>query len=92
MGVVEAMGWGVPVVAWNNAGPTVTIKNGVTGFLAKPYSINDFALKMHEAIKIMPERAEMGKKAWLHVKNNFSWKNHVDIMEQALYKSLTVGS
>ena len=92
MGVVEAMGWGVPVVAWNNAGPTVTIKNGVTGFLARPYSINDFALKMSDAIKIMPERAEMGKKAWLHVKNNFSWKNHVDIMEQALYNSLTVGS
>lgn len=89
MGIVEAMGWGVPVVAWNHAGPTVTIKDGVTGYLAKPYDISDFAKKMHEAIKIMPERAEMGKRAWNHVRDNFSWDNHINILEQSLYNALS---
>ena len=88
MGVVEAMGWGVPVVAWNHAGPTVTVRDGVTGYLAKPYDVSDFALKMHEAIKIMPVRAEMGKRAWNHVKDNFSWDNHINILEQSLYNAL----
>lgn len=88
MGIVEAMGWGVPVVAWNHAGPTVTIKDGLTGYLAKPYDITDFAEKMHEAIKIMPERAEMGKRAWNHVRDNFSWDSHINILERSLYQAL----
>jgi glycosyltransferase involved in cell wall biosynthesis len=88
MGIVEAMGWGVPVVAWRHAGPTVTIKDGETGYLAEPYAINDFAAKMIKAVKVMPERAEMGKKAWAHVRDNFSWDKHVGIMENALYEAL----
>ncbi len=88
MGIIEAMGWGVPVVAWNNAGPTVTVRDGVTGYLAKPYDISDFAKKMRQAIKIMPERAEMGKRAWNHVRDNFSWDKHINILERSLYQAL----
>lgn len=88
MGIIEAMGWGVPVVAWNHAGPTVTVKDGVTGYLAKPYDISDFANKMNKAIKVMPERAEMGKRAWAHVRDNFSWDTHIEIIEQSLYNAL----
>src|SRR6185312_13788778 len=35
MGVIESMAKGVPVVAWNQAGPTVTVGPG-TGHLAEP--------------------------------------------------------
>src|SRR6266700_2912859 len=35
MGVLESMAKGVPVVAWNQAGPTVTVGEG-TGHLAEP--------------------------------------------------------
>ncbi|TEU02069.1 glycosyltransferase family 1 protein, partial [Candidatus Woesebacteria bacterium] len=43
MGIIEAMAHGIPVVAWNNAGPTGIIDDGKTGFLAKPFDIVDFA-------------------------------------------------
>ena len=46
MGIVEAMAAGTPVVAWNNGGPTVTVKNGETGFLVEPYDTEEFAEKM----------------------------------------------
>lgn len=88
MGVVEAMGWGVPVVAWKNAGPTVTIIDGVTGYLAKPYDIDDFVNKTKKAIEVYEMRAEMGKAAHSRVKKYFNWESHVDVMEGALIESM----
>ncbi len=82
MGVIEAMGWGVPVVAWNFAGPTVTVKNGVTGFLAKPYVVEDFADKIVEALQSQTQRSQMGLSAWRRVKRSFSWERHADILEK----------
>lgn len=88
MGVIEAMGWGVPVVAWNYAGPTVTVRNGKTGYLAKPYKVKDFAQKIVSVLKDPLKRSEMGKNAWEHVSNNFSWKRHIDILEKAVNEAL----
>ena len=76
MGVIEAMGWGVPVVAWDYAGPTVTVVNKKTGFLAKPYDVNDFADKMLEALKDPKFRAKLGKQGWERVREKFSWERH----------------
>src|SRR5881398_1670017 len=42
MGVIESMSKGVPVVAWNQAGPTVTVGPG-TGHLAEPLDVDDYA-------------------------------------------------
>src|SRR3989475_11767764 len=42
MGVIESMSKGVPVVAWNQAGPTVTVGPG-TGYLAEPLDVEDYA-------------------------------------------------
>src|SRR5437773_800135 len=41
MGVIESMAKGVPVVAWNQAGPTVTVGPG-TGYLAERLSVEDY--------------------------------------------------
>ena len=84
MGVVEAQEFGVPVVAWNHAGPTVTVKDGVTGFLAQPYSVDDFAAKITWLLKNPEKRVEMGKKAHEHVRKNFTWERHVDILEKTI--------
>ena len=32
MGIVEAMAAGTPMIAWNNGGPTGTVKDGQTGY------------------------------------------------------------
>ena len=36
MGVIEAMAWGVPVVAWDDACPPVTALDGETAVLVEP--------------------------------------------------------
>ena len=47
---VEAMSCGCPVVGWKDgAGPEETIIDGTSGFLAKPYLIDDYSEKIKEA-------------------------------------------
>ena len=88
MGVIEAMAWGVPVVAWNNAGPTTTIISGKTGFLANPFDISDFAQKISTLLQDQKLRNRMGKSAWEQVKANFSWDKHVDIIDKVVKEVL----
>ena len=43
----EAISCGTPCIVWNdNAGPSEQIKDNINGFLAKPYSLKDFANKI----------------------------------------------
>lgn len=85
---LEAAAWGVPTVAWDNAGPTVTIKSGVTGFLAKPFEVEDYAVKILTLLKHPEQRAKMGWAAWERVQKEFSWERHVDILEKAILDAL----
>ena len=49
---IESISCGTPVVAWKDGGgQTELIKEGVSGLLAKPYDLNDFAKCMDEIIK-----------------------------------------
>lgn len=84
MGVIEAQYAGVPVVAWNHAGPTVTIVDGKTGFLAKPYEVADFAEKVRFLLVNPQTRVKMGQMAQEHVTNNFTWESHIAILEKAI--------
>lgn len=86
MGVIEAMGAGVPVVAWNCAGPSTTIIDGKTGFLIKPYSQEEFTKATSWLISQKNKNIMMGTAAKEHVKNNYSFDRHIDIFESALFK------
>jgi len=88
LGPIEAGGWGVPSVAWKHGGPTVTVEDGVTGFLAKPYDVKDYAEHMLTLFKNTTLRAKMGKASWKRTKEVFSWENHVDTIETFLKKLL----
>lgn len=85
--VLEAQAHGVPVVAWNAGGPTLTVVHARTGYLAKPYDISDFAQKINSILRSEEKRKEMGKDAWEHIRDNFSWEKHVDILEREFKKS-----
>jgi glycosyltransferase involved in cell wall biosynthesis len=89
LGPLEAGGWGVPTVAWNHAGPTVTVENGVTGFLAKPYKVSDYAEKMIMIFKDKNLRKKMGLKALERTKDVFSWERHLDILEKSIKQVMT---
>src|SRR3990172_7605324 len=84
LGPLEAGGWGVPTVAWRHGGPTVTVEDGVTGFLAEPYKISYYAEAILKLLGNQKLRAKMGKAAWERTKNVFSWDNHVDILEKSI--------
>ena len=88
LGPLEAGGWGVPTVAWNHAGPTVTVKDGVTGFLAEPYSVKDYAHKILTLLKNPRLRTKMGRAAWERTKEKFSWERHVDILEKSILDNM----
>lgn len=88
LGPLEAGGWGVPTVAWRHAGPTVTVEDGVTGFLAKPYDVKDYAHKILTLLKNPRLRAKMGEAAWKRTKEKFSWDKHVDIIEKSIKRVL----
>ncbi len=84
MGVVEAMACATPVVAWDAAGPSKIIKNGKTGLLAKPYVNTDFVYKIEQVIAEKKYAIKIGTAAWEEVKKNFSYENHIDILEKGL--------
>jgi len=86
LGPLEAGGWGVPTVAWNNAGPTATVENGITGFLAKPFVVKDYAEKILRLLKNPRLRSKMGQAAWQRVKEEFTWQKHIDILEKEMKK------
>ena len=65
-------------------GPTVTVEDGVTGFLAKPYKVGDYANKILLLLENPKLRISMGKAAWDRTKNIFSWERHVSILEESI--------
>jgi len=68
---IEAMACGCPVIAWkDDAGPEETIIDGKTGYLAKPYSIDDFANKIILCLKSKQNKKEISKSV-----NKFSEEN-----------------
>lgn len=84
--VQEAQAAGVPVVAWKAGGPTVTVLDKMTGYLIEPYSLNKMVDRIIYLLKNSDVRDKMGRAAWQHVKKNFSWQKHVDIMEEEFLK------
>jgi len=84
LGPIEAMACGTPAVVWDYAGPTETVIDGTTGFRAKPYSIDDFAEKVLRLLKDEDLNRKMGLNAVSHVRKNYSWGRHMEILEPAL--------
>jgi glycosyltransferase involved in cell wall biosynthesis len=88
MGVIEAMAWGVPVVAWNSAGTTVTVSDGESGYLAEPYKVESYAEGILRVLSDPRLRVKMGKAARERVEALFSWDRHVRILEGAVWQAV----
>lgn len=82
MGVIESMSKGVPVVAWNQAGPTVTVGPG-TGHLAEPLEVADYAAGISRLLDDGAENQATGVRAFEWVRR-FDWERHVDVLERAV--------
>jgi uncharacterized protein (TIRG00374 family) len=82
MGVIESMAKGVPVVAWNQAGPTVTVGPG-TGHLSEPLEVGDYAEGISRLLEDPAENQATGERAFEWARR-FDWERHLDILERAV--------
>jgi uncharacterized protein (TIRG00374 family) len=82
MGVIESMSKGVPVVAWNQAGPTVTVGPG-TGHLAEPLEVGDYAAGISTLLDDPNENQATGERAFDWARR-FDWERHLDTLERAV--------
>lgn len=88
MGVVEAMMAGTPVVAWNEGGPSCTVINGLTGLLARPWRVSDFASKVKDILNASEERYNQWCfDARKHAVKYYSYQRHYEIVENTLLKA-----
>jgi len=84
MGVIEAMGYGIPVVAWNSGGPATTVIHRKTGFLIPPFDVTKFTSAIIRLLKNSDLNRIMGLAARNHVLKNYLYRNHLDILNSAL--------
>jgi glycosyltransferase involved in cell wall biosynthesis len=82
MGVLESMAKGVPVVAWNQAGPTVTVAPK-TGYLAEPLEVGDYAAGIKKLLDDRSENQATGERAFTWARR-FDWERHLDVLERAV--------
>ena len=82
MGVIESMAKGVPVVAWNQAGPTVTVGEG-TGYLAEPLVVEDYAAGVTALLDDPEKNQATGERAFEWARR-FDWERHIDVLEQTI--------
>ncbi len=88
MGIIEAMGFGVPTVAFGNAGPTGIIENGKDSFLARPFSIKDFSEKIELVLKNRKLYTKIAYAAFEKVANHFSYERHNRLLLKHFLKFL----
>lgn len=74
--VLEAGAAGKPVVVTNQGGAKEAVVEGVTGFVADPYS-RMFADRIIELLQNPAKAKEMGERARTHVTQNFSLEKQV---------------
>ncbi|MEA2644320.1 MAG: alpha,3/alpha,6-mannosyltransferase, partial [Chloroflexota bacterium] len=84
MGVIESMAKGVPVVAWNQAGPTVTVGPG-TGHLAEPLELADYAAGITSLLDDSAANQATGERAFEWARR-FDWERHIDVLQSAVLK------
>jgi glycosyltransferase involved in cell wall biosynthesis len=82
MGVIESMAKGVPVVAWNQAGPTVTVAPG-TGRLAEPLEVSEYAAGIISLLDDPAANQATGERAFEWARR-FDWERHLDTLERSV--------
>ncbi len=84
MGIVEAMGRGTPVVAWDHSGPTGIITDDVDGRRVPLGDIEAFGDAVLALIDDPHLRERLGRAAWHTACSRFSFRAHAELLETAL--------
>ncbi len=84
MGIVEAMGHGVPVVAWRSAGPTSSVESGVNGMLVEPFDEEKFGRTINTLVVDPVQADKLGRAAWLRVNDGLGYASHCQHLASTL--------
>jgi glycosyltransferase involved in cell wall biosynthesis len=69
-------------VAWNQAGPTVTVGSG-TGYLAEPLEVAEYAGGIATLLDDRAANQATGERAFEWARR-FDWERHVDKLQRSL--------
>lgn len=87
MSILEAMGYGIPVVSTTVGGIPELVQHGKNGFLLEPADAEGFAEAILTLLKDPEKRKEMGQAGRTFVKENCSLERHVGSL-MCIYDSL----
>jgi len=88
MSLVEAMGFGIPVISTQVGGISYVVENNVCGVLIKPGDIPALTSSLEKLINDKGLRIKMGYDAWKHVSTHFTKNIILDKIEE-LYITLS---
>lgn len=87
MSLVEAMGYGLPVISTNTEGIPYVVENQKTGLLNTPGDIMALVQSLESLVNDKSLRVQMGQKAWESAQTRFCGKvisDHLEIMYKQL--------
>jgi glycosyltransferase involved in cell wall biosynthesis len=72
--ILEAMGYGLPVVSTNHAGIPEAVGDGLSGFIVEEGDVEGMAQRILELAADPQKRSMMGEYAWRTARDNFTWQ------------------
>lgn len=87
MSILDAMGYGLPVVSTNVGGIPKIVHNGENGYCCEPGCIDEIANSIVKMLLKDQDRIFASKKSMQIVRNKYSFNTHVESLEK-LYKKV----
>ena len=87
MSILEAMGYGLPVVSTNIGGIPDLVKNNENGYLSDPGNTDEMAENILSILNNEKKRIQMGKKSLEIVREKYSLDKHIEKLK-AIYNAL----
>lgn len=87
MSILEAMGYGLPIIASNVGGIPQLVEDGKNGFMVKPGDIDGFATAILNIIKNDDLNYEMGKSSLEKADEKYSLEGHIEKIK-VLYEAV----
>ena len=87
MSILDAMGYGLPIVSTNVGGIPKLVQEGSNGHLYEPGDFRGMAEGIKELLEKQEKRLEFGKKSREIVENKYSLEKHIEKIEK-VYETL----
>ena len=85
--ILEAGAEGVPVISTKHAGIPDIVLDNITGFLVEEHDVEEMILKMIQLLKEPGLARSMGQNAKQRIRENFSLRRHIDLLDELLQKA-----